>query len=47
MGATRHLFQDVMATHEIDSAGSEGVEGMIVDNIKPQTIFASSPLATG
>ena len=29
-----------MATHKIDSAGSEGLEGMTVDNIK-------HPLATG
>ena len=34
--ATRHLFQDVMATLEIDLAGSEGSDGMIVNNIKPQ-----------
>ena len=33
-----------MATHKFDSAGSEGSEGVTVDNIKPQKIVSSSPL---
>ena len=41
VGNTGH-FDD-----EIDLIGSECVEGMKVDNITPQKIVLSSPLATG
>ena len=30
----------------IDSAGSEGLEGLKTDNFKPQKIASSSPLVT-
>ena len=39
VGDTAHL------NNEIDFAGSEGLEGVKVDSIKPLSLFASSPLA--
>ena len=32
--------------NEIDLAGSEGLEGIKIHNIKPQEMFSSSPLVT-